>query len=39
MRSAVEEMKADGVADAPIVEVTAPAVHLLGRHLPGFIDE
>jgi hypothetical protein len=34
---AIEEGKADRVADRPVIEVAAPAVHLCGRHGSWFV--
>ena len=39
MRRAVEQVEADRVADGPVVEVAAPAVHLRGRDARRLVDE
>ena len=39
VRGAVEQVEANRVADAPVVEVPAPAVHLRGRDLGRIVDE
>src|SRR5262249_54916465 len=39
VRRAVEQVKAKGVADTPVVEVARPAVHLRRGDLPGLVDE
>src|SRR5947208_10433925 len=39
MRRTVEQVEAHGVADAPVVEGLAPAVHLCGRELCGISNE
>src|SRR6185436_7346283 len=39
MRSAVEQVKAQRIADAPVVEVPAPAVHLRRRYPIDFVDK
>src|SRR5438309_5852876 len=39
MWRAVEQVKAHGVADTPVVEILAPAVHLRGCDLRRIVDE
>ena len=39
MRRPVEQLEADGVADAPVVEVAAPAIHLRGRDVCRVVHE
>src|SRR6476646_9805476 len=39
VRCAVPQAETHGVADAPAVEVFAPAVHLGGRHARGIAEE
>ena len=39
MRRAVEQVKANGVADAPIVEVAAPTIHLRRRDSLRLVNE
>src|SRR6266403_292590 len=38
VRRFVEQMKAQGVADAPTIEVAAPPVHLNRCHAAGLVD-
>src|SRR5262249_43487013 len=35
----VEQMEADRIADAPVIEITAPAIHLRGCHSRGLVEE
>src|SRR5688500_6298861 len=37
VRCAIEKMKADSVANGPIVEVATPAIHLSRRDARGFV--